>query len=70
MGTQMIGRTINQQDLLCLANMALDKTDILPKLRKGEWIINGITLQGPRKVLRKLILLVIFHLLKLGNHWF
>ena len=51
MGTQIMGRTTDQQDLLCLANMALEKTRILPKLAKGEWIINGITMQGPTKVL-------------------
>jgi DNA helicase HerA-like ATPase len=51
MSTQIIGRTIHQQDLLCLSNMALDKTDVLPKLGVGEWIINGITMQGPTKVL-------------------
>ena len=52
-GTQIMGRTTDQHDLSCLANMALDKTNLLPRLRTGEWIINGITMKEPTKVLMR-----------------
>lgn len=51
MGTQIMGRTTNKQDLSCLTHMALDKLEVLPKLGTGEWIINGITLDEPKKVI-------------------
>jgi len=50
MGTQILGRTTSAEDLECLKNMALEKIMELPKLARGEWIINGITLHRPTKV--------------------
>jgi len=46
-----LGRTTNTGDLERLKNMALEKAADLPKLAKGEWIVNGITMRRPLKVL-------------------
>jgi len=51
MGTQILGRTTNPEDLECLKKMALEKVLDLPKLATGEWIINGITLRRPTKLI-------------------
>lgn len=52
-GTQILGRTTNTGDLERLKNMALEKAVDLPKLAKGEWIVNGITMRRPLKVLMR-----------------
>ena len=45
----MIGRTIEANDLEYLRNMVLQKSDLIPQLRTGECIINGVTLRQPLK---------------------
>ena len=50
MGTQFMGRTTDAGDLEYLRNMAGEKSSLLPQLRTGEWIVNGITLKRPTKV--------------------
>jgi hypothetical protein len=50
MGTQIMGRTIDVQDLQSLTHMALDKSILLPQLKTGEWIINGLHLHQPTKI--------------------
>ncbi len=51
MGTQILGRTTGSGDLECLRNMALEHVSDLPRLATGEFIVNGITLRKPTKVL-------------------
>jgi len=51
MGTQILGRTTGWEDLKCIRNMALKKVSDLPRLAIGEFIINGVTLREPTKVL-------------------
>jgi hypothetical protein len=53
MGAQMMGRTTDARDLEYLRNMAMEKVAVLPKLTTGEWIINGITMRRPTKVLAR-----------------
>ena len=50
MSAQLIGRTIDTEDLEYLKNMAGDKYALLPQLTRGEWIANGITLIRPTGV--------------------
>jgi DNA helicase HerA-like ATPase len=50
MGTQMMGRTTDAEDLEHLRNMAGEKCALLPQLTTGEWIVNGINLVKPTKV--------------------
>jgi DNA helicase HerA-like ATPase len=49
MGTQIIGKTINKEDIGYLENIA-GKLNSLPNLTVGEWIFNGITVNRPIKV--------------------
>ena len=49
MGNQIIGKTINKEDLEILANIA-GTTNTLPNLAVGEWIVNGIGYSRPMKV--------------------
>jgi len=51
MGTQVLGRTTGCWDLECVRNMALEKVSDLPRLAVGEFIVNGVTLRRPTKVL-------------------
>ena len=48
-GTQIIGKTTNKEDIEYLANM-VDDANILPDLTLGEWIFNGIIANRPLKV--------------------
>ena len=50
MGTQIMGRTVDVQDLQALTHMALDKSILLPQLRTGEWVINGLYLHQPIQI--------------------
>jgi hypothetical protein len=50
MGNQLLGKTTDRDDLEYLKNMALEKSDLLPKLKSGEWIINGMSQKRPTKV--------------------
>jgi DNA helicase HerA-like ATPase len=49
-GNQLLGKTTDRDDLEYLKNMALEKSDLLPKLKPGEWIINGMSQKQPTKV--------------------
>jgi DNA helicase HerA-like ATPase len=49
-GSQIVGRTTDANDSECLKNMVTEKSVLLPKLRTGEWIVNGITLRWPTLV--------------------
>ena len=49
--TQIIGRTIDKDDIELLKNMALEKTTHLPKLRQGEWIVTGINIREPTEII-------------------
>jgi DNA helicase HerA-like ATPase len=49
MGTQIIGKTTNTEDIQYLENMA-GTPNTLPDLNLGEWIINGIIANRPLKV--------------------
>ena len=51
MGMQILGRTTGSGDLECLRNMALEHVSDLPRLAVGEFIVNGVTLRKPTKVL-------------------
>jgi len=51
MGVQILGRTTGCWDLECLRNMAQEKVSDLPSLAVGEFIVNGVTLRKPTKVL-------------------
>lgn len=53
--TQIIGRTTNKDDIELLKNMALEKTQRLPKLKKGEWIVNGINTREPTEIITRQI---------------
>jgi len=54
--TQIIGRTTDKDDIEYLKNMTLEKTPHLPKLKQGEWIVNGINTREPTEIItRKLI---------------
>jgi DNA helicase HerA-like ATPase len=48
-GTQIIGKTTNKEDIQYLENMA-GTTNTLPDLTLGEWIFNGIISNRPLKV--------------------
>ena len=48
--TQIIGRTTDKDDIELLRNMALEKTPRLPKLKQGEWIVNGINKREPTEI--------------------
>jgi hypothetical protein len=48
--TQIIGRTTDKDDIEYLKNMTLEKTPLLPKLKQGEWIINGINTREPTAI--------------------
>lgn len=50
MGTQIMGRTTDPDDLKYLSSMANEKSGGLPHLRRGECFINGMTLRQPTKV--------------------
>jgi DNA helicase HerA-like ATPase len=49
--TQIIGRTTDKDDIEYLKNMALEKTPHLPKLKQGEWILNGINTREPTEII-------------------
>ena len=51
MGTIIMGRTVDSQSLNYLKNVARKTTATLPNLKRGEWIINGITMRQPTKVI-------------------
>jgi DNA helicase HerA-like ATPase len=53
MGCYFIGRMLDAGDLKSLGSVAGDKSAVLPKLKTGEWIINGISLGRPTKVLSR-----------------
>ena len=48
--TQIIGRTIDPQDIAYLQNMILGSNQQLPSLGAGEWIINGLNIIRPTKI--------------------
>jgi DNA helicase HerA-like ATPase len=48
--TQIIGRTIDKNDIEYLENSTLEKTKQLPKLKTGQWIINSITMPQPTEI--------------------
>jgi DNA helicase HerA-like ATPase len=50
MGIQLVGRTVYSEQLGRLGSIAMENSVLLPQLRTGEWIINGITLRNPTKV--------------------
>ena len=50
MGTQIMGRTVDPEDLKCLKYMAQEDVYNLSKFRVGEWIINGVTFLHPTKI--------------------
>jgi hypothetical protein len=50
MTIQIIGRITSKIDLEYLKLMALDKTDTLPQMPPGKWVINGITMRNPIEV--------------------
>ena len=49
MGTQIIGKTTNKEDIEYLSNM-VGTSNSLPYLALGEWIFNGIISNRPLKV--------------------
>jgi DNA helicase HerA-like ATPase len=49
MGIQVMGRMVDPGDLKCLG--AGGESAALPRLRTGEWIVNGLGLMRPQKVL-------------------
>jgi hypothetical protein len=49
-GNQLLGKTTDRDDLETLKNVALEKSGLLPKLKPGEWIINGMSQKQPTKV--------------------
>ena len=49
MGTQIIGKTTNKEDIEYLVNMA-GTSNTLPELTLGEWIFTGIIANRPLKV--------------------
>jgi hypothetical protein len=51
MGTYILGRTTGGRDLECLQNLAGENASLLPQLRTGEWIVNGMTLVQPARLL-------------------
>jgi DNA helicase HerA-like ATPase len=51
--TQIMGRTTDKDDIEHLKNMTLEKTKHLPKLKQGEWIINGINTREPTKIITR-----------------
>lgn len=51
MSNQILGRTVDLEDLEYLKNMTLEASHFLPRLAVGEWIVNGITARGPERVL-------------------
>ncbi|UCH01723.1 MAG: ATP-binding protein [Candidatus Bathyarchaeota archaeon] len=51
MGTMIMGRTIDAQDIEYLKNIAIDKSPFLTLLKPGEWIVNGVNLNRPMKIL-------------------
>jgi DNA helicase HerA-like ATPase len=51
--TQIIGRTTDKDDIDYLKNMTLEKTPHLPKLKQGEWIINGINTREPTEIITR-----------------
>jgi hypothetical protein len=53
MSTQIIGRTTDKDDIEYLKNMTLEKTPHLPKLKQGEWIINGINTRQPTELITR-----------------
>jgi DNA helicase HerA-like ATPase len=51
MGAQVMGRMMDAEDLELLKGVAGDDSAVLSKLRTGEWIVNGVGLMRPQKVL-------------------
>jgi DNA helicase HerA-like ATPase len=51
MGTQIVGRTTDANDMEYLRNMVVDKSALLPQLRTGEFIVNGFNVRNPIKVI-------------------
>jgi DNA helicase HerA-like ATPase len=51
--TQITGRTTDKDDIEYLKNMTLEKTSRLPKLKQGEWIINGINSREPTEIITR-----------------
>jgi DNA helicase HerA-like ATPase len=51
MGTQVMGRMMDPGDLACLGSVTGEESAVLTRLRTGEWIVNGVGLMRPQKVL-------------------
>jgi DNA helicase HerA-like ATPase len=52
-GCHLMGRMLDEGDVACLRSVAGDKSVLLSRLRTGEWIVNGISLGRPTKVLAR-----------------
>ena len=50
MGIQIMGRTVDPEDLECLKYMAQEESYSLSRFRVGEWLINGVPLLHPTKI--------------------
>jgi DNA helicase HerA-like ATPase len=48
--TQIMGRTIDKDDLDYLKNLAQEKVALLPQLKQGEWIINSTSGIQPTQI--------------------
>ncbi len=53
MGCHLMGSMLDAGDLEALGTMAGEKSALFPRLKTGEWIINGISLGRPTKVLAR-----------------
>lgn len=52
-GTFLIGRMIDSQDIKLVRNVTLEKSSILPRLMPGEFIFGGIASRQPTKILTR-----------------
>ncbi len=50
MSNQIVGRTIDPQDLAFLKNVTEGSEELLSSLRVGEWVINGLNVVRPLKI--------------------
>ena len=50
MGTQIVGRTIDPQDLAFLKNAIEGSDEQLSTLAVGEWVVNGLNIVRPIKI--------------------
>ncbi len=50
MSNQIVGRTIDPEDLAFLKNVTEGSEEQLSSLRVGEWVINGLNIMRPLKI--------------------